>query len=77
MNLKEIDHQDLDGNTALHLAVKIPTEHSVKMISALLSERSDIRIANNDGNSVLHFCVLFQRTELLDRFVSYDRSCLE
>lgn len=59
----DLDAQDMDGNTALHLG---SLHGSVASVQFLLSNRADPNIQNKDGDTPLHFAVLGRHEKLAE-----------
>lgn len=59
----ELDRKDSDGNTPLHLAVRM---QSLEMVEFLISKGCNVNISNNSGDTPLHFAYAKASKEIIE-----------
>jgi ankyrin repeat protein len=57
----EVDHQDINGNTALHYSILTVSEKAVEILS---TAAADFNIPNADGQSAIHLLALSNNVKL-------------
>ena len=65
----DINHQDEDGKTALHLAVEFNSESVSRVI---LNAGGDLKIKNKKGKTALHLAVELNNEHLVRLFMQYE-----
>ena len=68
----DLDYQDKEGNSYLHIAVQFERE---KMIKELIEKGISLNIQNNDGNTPLHLAYFTRNKKIINYLIQNNIDC--